>query len=99
MKEIRNMNQKELMEFAIEKDNEAKKLKTELDKRKGLLRPYTFKLGVYKNQPVISLQGPMPTFTFGRGKARAVVALFEEVKKFAESEDAPSEKQVQQEEI
>jgi len=39
----------------------------------------------YKGRPVIVLNGPMRPFVFGRSKAKAVVALFEDVKRFAES--------------
>ena len=38
----------------------------------------------YKGQPVMKISGPCPPLAFGRAKAQAIVAVFEDVKKFAE---------------
>lgn len=89
--DLRNMNQKQLMEFALAKMEETKRLRSELNERKGLNRPYTVKYGEHKGVPVICIAGPIPTFRFGRRKAKAIVAMFDNIKSFAEKDELDSE--------
>jgi len=37
----------------------------------------------YKGQPVMKISGPCPPLAFGKSKARAIVAVMEEIKRFA----------------
>jgi hypothetical protein len=61
---------------ALQKENNALKVQP----GNGVIVKYD----TYKGQPVMSLSGACPPLAFGKAKARAIVAAFEDIKRFAE---------------
>ena len=62
---------------ALQKENTA--LKT-TKSTSGVVVEYD----TYKGQPVMKISGVCPPLAFGKAKARAIVSVFDEIKRFAE---------------
>jgi len=61
---------------ALQKENNALKVRP----TSGVVVEF----GEYKGQPVMKISGMCPPLAFGKAKARAIVAAFEDIKKFAQ---------------
>lgn len=79
--EVANIDEVMARLAALQKENEALKASAGTN-----INGVMVSVGEYKGQPVIQLSSKgSPPLSFGRAKAKLIVAAFEEIKKFANS--------------
>ena len=78
------MSQEELVKFAIQLKAERDAAMAKLRKRSGYDKPFATSISEYKGNKVLRITGPMMPMCIGKTKARAIIAVFEDIKKFAD---------------